>query len=124
MLFAYMRKAKTQSIRVPDQRLCFRYIDSTIPLLPKPLAIFSGCTPCLWRTWPETSKTSFLMTRLMYTDSLFDNKNADELINRVGLAQWLASRTTDQGVPGSRPGGVAVRCGLEQVTFIPLLSTG
>ena len=21
-----------------------------------------------------------------------------------GLAQWLASRTTDQGVPGSRPG--------------------
>ena len=32
-----------------DQRLCFRYIDSTIPLLPKsknskPLAIFCGCT--------------------------------------------------------------------------------
>ena len=34
-----------------------------------------------------------------------------------GLAQWLASRTTDQGVPGSRPGRVAIRCGLEQVTF-------
>ena len=46
------------------------------------------------------------------------------IINRVGLAQWLASRTSDQGVPGSSPGGVAVRCGLEQVTFIPLLSTG
>ena len=34
--------------------------------------------------------------------------------------QWLASRTTDQGVPGSRPGRVAVRCGLEQV---PQLNT-
>ena len=39
-----------------------------------------------------------------------------------GLTQWLASRTTDQGVPGSRPGRVvAVRCGLEQVTFTPCL---
>ena len=35
------------------------------------------------------------------------------------LAQWLASRTTDQGVPGSRPGLVAVRCGLGHVTFTP-----
>ena len=40
---------------------------------------------------------------------------------RGGLAQLLASQTTDQGVPGSRPGQVAVRCGLEQVTFIPCL---
>ena len=36
--------------READQRLCFRYTDSTIPLLPKseisnlPLAIFCGCT--------------------------------------------------------------------------------
>ena len=35
--------------READQRLCFRYIDSTIPLLPKsenfkPPAIFCGCT--------------------------------------------------------------------------------
>ena len=36
--------------READQRLCFRYMDSTIPLLPKfirnfkPLAIFSDCT--------------------------------------------------------------------------------
>ena len=35
--------------------------------------------------------------------------------------QWLASRTTDQGVPSSRPGRVAVRCGLEQVAFTPCL---
>ena len=34
-----------------------------------------------------------------------------------GLAQWLASRTTDQGVPVSRPGRGTVCCGLEQVTF-------
>ena len=38
-----------------------------------------------------------------------------------GMAQGLASRTTDQGVPGSRPGRVAVRCGLEQVRFTPCL---
>ena len=38
-----------------------------------------------------------------------------------GLAQWLVSRTTEQGVPGSRPGRFAVRCGLEQVTFTPCL---
>ena len=34
--------------READQRLCFRYKDSTIPLLPKsetkPLSIFCGCT--------------------------------------------------------------------------------
>ena len=33
--------------RTADHRLCFHYIDSTIPLLPKteiPLAIFCGCT--------------------------------------------------------------------------------
>ena len=34
-----------------------------------------------------------------------------------GLAQWLASWTTDQGVPGSRPGRNTVCYGLEQVTF-------
>ena len=38
-----------------------------------------------------------------------------------GLVQWLASQTMDQGVPVSRPGRVAVRCGLEQVTFTPCL---
>ena len=31
--------------------------------------------------------------------------------------QWLASRTMDQGVPGSRPGRSTVCCGLEQITF-------
>ena len=35
------------------------------------------------------------------------------------LVEWLASLTTDQGVPGSRPGRVAVRCGLSQSYFPP-----
>ena len=34
-----------------------------------------------------------------------------------GLAQWLASQTTDQGVTGSRPGRGTVCFGFEQVTF-------
>ena len=37
--------------------------------------------------------------------------------SRGGLTQWLAPRTKDQGVPGSRPGRDTVCCGLEQVTF-------
>ena len=40
-----------------------------------------------------------------------------------GVAQWLGSRISDQGVPGSNPGRYTFRCGLEQVTFT-LLSTG
>ena len=39
------------------------------------------------------------------------------LAHLSGLVQWLVSRTTDQGVPGSRPGRGTVYCGLEQVTF-------
>ena len=35
--------------------------------------------------------------------------------------QCLASRTTDHGVPGSRPSRAVVRCGLVQVTFTPYL---
>ena len=57
--------------READQRLCFRYIDSTIPLLPKYeiSSFWSSCVvvqPCLCRTWSETPKTGFLRTRLSY----------------------------------------------------------
>ena len=51
--------------RAADQGLCFRYIDNTIPLLPK----FQSSNhllvvkPGLCRTWLETPKTGFLMTR-------------------------------------------------------------
>ena len=34
-----------------------------------------------------------------------------------GMAQCLAPHSMDRWVPGSRPGRVAVHCGLEQVTF-------
>ena len=56
--------------READQRLCFRYTDSTIPqlhkseissLLPSSLTV----QPILCRTWLETPKTGFLRTRLI-----------------------------------------------------------
>ena len=58
--------------READQRLCFRYIDSTIPLLSK-YEISSLYTssvavqPGLCGTWSENPKTGFLTTRLKFT---------------------------------------------------------
>ena len=51
--------------READQRLCFHYTDSTIPLLPKYeisslLPYFVAVQPGLCRTWSETPKTVFL----------------------------------------------------------------
>ena len=58
--------------RKADQGLCFRYTDSTIPLLPKseisslkPSSV--AVQPGLCRTWSETPKTGFLTTRLIST---------------------------------------------------------
>ena len=56
--------------READQRLCFRYKDSTIPLLPKyEISILQSFSvvvqPGLCRTWLETPKTGFLTTRLI-----------------------------------------------------------
>ena len=60
-----------RSNREADQRLCFRYTDSTIPLLPK--SGISGLEPSsvvvqpgLCWTWSETAKTGFLTTRLIW----------------------------------------------------------
>ena len=55
--------------READQRLCFRFTDSTIPLLPKSeisslLAFSVVVQPGLCQTWSETPKTGFLRTRL------------------------------------------------------------
>ena len=57
--------------READQRLCFRYTDSTIPLLsqskissPWPSSV--TVQPGLCQTWSETPKTGFLITRLNY----------------------------------------------------------
>ena len=56
--------------READQRLCFRYMDSTVPLIPKseisslqPSSVV--VKPPFCRTWSETPKTSFLATRLI-----------------------------------------------------------
>ena len=56
--------------READQRLCFRYTDSTVPLVSKSeissLYLFSEAVqPSLCGTWSETPKTGFLRTRLI-----------------------------------------------------------
>ena len=55
--------------READQRLCFRYIVGTIPLLSKSEisslnASSVAVQPGLCQTWSETPKTGFLTTRL------------------------------------------------------------
>ena len=47
-------------IREADQRLCFHYIDSTIPLLFKPLAILCGCTAQFMSVLVGIPKTGFV----------------------------------------------------------------
>ena len=70
--FCIICENKRRSNREADQRLCFRYIDSVIPLLSKSdissfyqssVTVQTG----LCRTWSETPKTGFLTTRLIYT---------------------------------------------------------
>ena len=56
--------------READQRLCLRYTDSTIPLLPKfeisnLLPSSLAVQPGLCRTWSETPNTIFLTSRLI-----------------------------------------------------------
>ena len=55
-----------------DQRLCFRYRDSTIPLLPKSEISSVTTQPGLCLTRSETPKTGFLTTRLI-SPSVTDN---------------------------------------------------
>ena len=55
--------------READRRLCSRYIDSTIPLVPEYeiSSLWLSCVtvqPGLCRTLSETPKTGFLATRL------------------------------------------------------------
>ena len=65
-----MRKQRRRS--TADHRLCFRYVDSTIPLLSKSkISSFYPSSvvvqPGLCRTWSETPKTGFLTTRLIFS---------------------------------------------------------
>ena len=57
--------------READQRLCFRYMYSSIPLLSKSeisslLPSSMAVQPDLCRTWSDTRKTGFLTTRLFW----------------------------------------------------------
>ena len=66
--------------READQRLCFRYTDSTILLLPKSEIsnLLPSCVAVqvgLCRTWSETSKTGFLRTRLNLLCMLSNKSN-------------------------------------------------
>ena len=65
----HMRKQRQKIGFEADQRLCFRYIDSTIPLLSKSkisslLPSSVVVQPSLCGTWSETPKTGFLTTQL------------------------------------------------------------
>ena len=60
--------------READQRLCFRYIDSTIPLLFKPLAILCSCRA--WFVWdlvgnPEDQFSHNEAQIMLYSDLRF-----------------------------------------------------
>ena len=65
--FLHMRKKVADQLRsncTADQRLCFRYIDSTIPLLSKSeisslLPSFVAVQPRLSRNWSETREDRF-----------------------------------------------------------------
>ena len=72
--FCICENKDTDQLRVnreADQRLCFRYSESTIPLLPtskisslSPSSVTAQ--PGLGRIRLETAKTGFLRTRLIY----------------------------------------------------------
>ena len=71
--FLHMRNKDADQLRgnrEADQRLCFCYIGSTIPLLSKPeiLSLYPSSVAIqrgLCGTWSETPKTGFLTTRLI-----------------------------------------------------------
>ena len=85
-----------------------RIVQSLYYLYPK----FQASSHLLWlyrsSVAVQLQKTGFLKTRLKYHPDIY---------RWGGLTQWLASRTTDQGVPGSRSGRGTVCRSLEQVTF-------
>ena len=66
----YKCENKGADQRAADQRLYFRYTDSTIPLNPKSKnsSLWSSTVsvqPGLCRTWSETPKTDFPASRLI-----------------------------------------------------------
>ena len=83
--FCICENKDADQLRGADQRLCFRYVDSTIPLLSKSeissLRLSSvAVQPGLRRTRSETPKSGFLTTRpisprkmLFYEPAVLEN---------------------------------------------------
>ena len=71
--------------READQRLCFRYMDSVIPLLSN--SEISRLYPGLCGTWSEIPKTGNLTTRLKYhtTYAAMNNKGANRYEEQAEL---------------------------------------
>ena len=67
--------------READQRLCFRYIDRTIPLLSN-----SECTAWFVSDQVGNQKVGFLMTRLIYFNAFITGTALQPFIT----ARWLA----------------------------------
>ena len=91
--------------READQRLCFRYTDSTIPLLPKynisslqPSSVV--VQPGLCRTWSETPKTGFLTTRLISDPS--KNLGFSYIVCKKKLQKMYKGLTTCSSVNEER----------------------
>ena len=85
--------------READQRLCFRYIDTAIPLLsksesssllPSSVTVQTG----LCRTWSETPKTGFLRTGLNYETliMLAHDANASMTFDQINIVDTTFCR--------------------------------
>ena len=86
--------------READQRLCFRYTDSTIPVLPKSLISSLkpssvAVQPGLCVTRSKTQKTGFLRTRLNYHKIYTISVSVKSFINRLGFLWNIVVKSTD-----------------------------
>ena len=96
--------------RESDQRLCFRYTDSTIPLLPKSkisslLPSSVTVQPGLCQTRSETPKTGFLRTRLICHKLLFSAYQISKLndCHVVTLPRICGSEVIGLGLNAKQP---------------------
>ena len=90
--------------READQRLCFRYTDSTIPLLSKseissfqPSAVTAQHSLC--PTWSETPNTGFLTTRLLLNRYKLQIILISENYNSESTARKIQKKTCSNHPP-------------------------
>ena len=89
--------------RESDQRHCFRYTDSTIPLLSKSeisslKASSVAVQPGLCQTWSEPPKTGFLRTRLICRRSLPTRLDSNRSAQPQRLARVFTLREINKEV--------------------------